>query len=783
MVLETRKSRPALSGIFFALFLLFVSFENVSPAESKRKSVLLICSAHPEMPFFTGYFAGLREVCDRFHPGLVEIFQEFLDTVRIDDAEYINTLPGYYKAKYASRKLDAIVTVVPEGIPFMTQTAHSIFPGVPVISFDNTLYGSTTNFDVDGCVDLILHLQPAVKKLFIICGSHPLDKTFAQFVRSGEKNFPKLQFIYSEDLSFEELIKKVSALPPDSAIFFNSFFRDSKGINFVPVAVASEVSKAANCPMYGLGTVLMGNGIVGGPMFDSQEYGLATGKELLRVLYGETAVKEPRSTKMKLFKQVDEREMIRWGLSEENLPPGYEIVNRVPSLWRDHKHKVMAVFLFIFLESALIFSLLIQRRRKKMAEEELLGTLDVLEGKQKELSGALAVKNEILESLIESKTTLQTIISSMPAGVLILEADSGKIIEANRTSGELFGMQPEELRGQPCPGCCEACIIRDFDPGFPEAGSDSFECSIHDEGGKEIFLFKTVAGIMLNGRLHIIECFLDITERKNAERKTRETEAQLVHADKMISLGTMAAGICHEINNPNNFILMNASLQELTWKEIVEKVDKYVEEHGDFLVGDVPYSIVRNGIPVSLRCVVEGSERIRTIVRDMKAFVSQSPPGIKEKIDINAVVRTSVNLLSNKLKKSTQNLIIEYGDDIPPAEGNAQRLGQVVINLLLNAAEALPDREKALNIKTFYNREQGKIILQVGDEGVGIDPGNLKRIFDPFFTTKRENGGTGLGLSISLSIIKAHGGQILITSKPGEGTTAGIEIPAADRFD
>ena len=454
------------------------------------------------------------------------------------------------------------------------------------------------------------------------------------------------------------------------------------------------------------------------------------------------------------------------------------MVNRVPSLWRDHKNKVAALFLFIFLESALIFSLLVQRRRKKTAQKELLGTLDTLEGKRKELSGALAQKNEILTSLVESKTTLQAIISSIPAGVLILEADSGKIREANRTAEELLGKQPGELGGQPCPGCCKPCIIEKFNRDFPEAGSDSFESSILDNEGREIFLFKTIAGIKLHGRPHIIECFLDITGRKNAEREAREREAQLVHADKMISLGTMAAGIGHEINNPNNFILMNASLQELAWKEMVEKVDQWVEENGDFPIGNMPYSLVRERIPGSLRCVVEGAERIRTIVRDMRAFVNQSSEGMKEKIDINAVLRTSINLLSNKMKKSTNNLTIEYGEDIPPAEGNTQRLGQVVINLLLNAAEALPDSGKALEIKTRYDRGQGKIILEVRDEGIGIEPENMKRVFDPFFTTKRESGGTGLGLSISMNIVKAHGGDILIASKPGEGTTAAIELPA-----
>ncbi len=605
-----------LPGLLLALAIAVVPGSAYSE-EQAEKNVLIVSSLNYSMPFYSHYIAGIREVCDRFHPGRVTLFEEFMDMVRFGTTRYMSLLPDYYKAKYESKHLDAIIDA--------TQFISPIFPGVPTMA---TLRTSGL-FDLDGCIELIVHLQPAVRKLFIVTGSHPFDQGFAGLIRKTGKNFPGLEFICLPNDSYEELIAAVRSLPPNSAIVFMSFLTDKKGCTFVPAEVCRGVCQAANCPVYGMVTIMMGNGIVGGPLFDHHRFGMRMGEELLRLLYGEQVIHEPAETEV--VKQVDEREMIRWGLSERNLPSGYEVVNRVPSLWRDHKSKVVALFLFIFLESALIFSLLVQRRRKKIAE-----------------------------------------------------------------------------------------------------------------------------------------------------REAREREAQLVHADKMISLGTMAAGIGHEINNPNNFILMNASLQELAWKEMVEKVDWWVEENGDFLIGNMPYSLVRERIPGSLRCVVEGAERIRTIVRDMKTFVNQSSEGMKEKIDINAILRTSINLLSNKLKKSTKNLTIEYGEGIPPAEGNAQRLGQVVINLLLNAAEALPNSDKALEIKTRYDRGRRKIILEVKDEGIGIDPENMKRVFDPFFTTKRERGGTGLGLSISMNIVKAHGGEILITSKPGRGTTAAIELPAGD---
>jgi PAS domain S-box-containing protein len=758
MTVERWKSCLVLSGILLAVIVFSVFPGNASSAEPDRKNVLLVTSAHPEMPSFPQYFAGIREACDQFHLGMVDIFQESLDTLRIGDSEYIRALPGYLKAKYASKKLDAIIVKSPGEAPFADPSADSFFSGVPVISV-----GMAYPLDVDGNIDLILHLQPGLRKLFVICGSHSQDKVLAEFVRKSEKNFPELEFTYTENLSFEEVMGAVSALPPDTAILFCSFFKDGKGLNFVPPKVAAKVSQSANRPMYGVITTLMGKGIVGGSMVDPHERGLMAGRELVRVLFGESATNEPL-VKLKYIKHVNEREMVHWGLSESKLPPGFEVVNRVPTLWRDYRHETVAVSLFIFLESSLILSLLNQRKRKKIAESELTDTL--------------VQKNEILESLTESETTLQATLASIPVGVLILEADSGRIVQANRAAEELLGRQLKELKDRPCPGCCNPCVTSELNPGFNQAGSGSYESVLHGKEGKTTPVFKTVAEMVIHGKVYNLECFLDITEKKNAEREAKKREAQLFHADKMISLGTMAAGMCHEINNPNNFILMNASMLEWAWKGTLEKLDEHTQEHGDFTLGNLPYSHIRNRIPTALRCISEGSQRIRTIVNDMKEFISSRPSGIKYKVDINDVVRSSLNLLSGKLRKSTDNLKIEYGERIPPVEGNAHLLGQVIINLLLNGAEALPDPQKAMKIATSFGRDEKKVIVEVRDEGLGIEPENLKRIFDPFFTTKRETGGTGLGLAISLNIIEAHGGHILITSTPGEGTAAVIELPA-----
>ncbi len=778
MFWNSRKTRRILSGFFFAPILLLFLPGIVLSAEPARKNVLLVSFAHPEMPFYGGYFAGIREACDEYDPGAVEIFQEFMDVVRLSDPKYVSSLPDYYRTKYASRNLDAIVTSNPDVYQSLAWDIDSIFPGIPVLYDDDKKNAPNAMVpDIDGCIDLALRLQPTLKRLFVIAGSHPMDVKYMGAIRRSEEEYPKLEFVYLQGYSFDDLISTVSVLPENSAIFFSSFFMDSNGSSFVPVEVARKVSRIANCPMYGVVTTLMGHGIVGGSLLDPRELGVRTGRELLRVLYGENAVDELAPLKMKAHKKIDEHELLRWGFSAAHIPAGYEIVNRVPSIWREYRQPMILVILFIFAESALIFSLLIQRRRKRTAEKKLLGTLDALEHKQDELSSTLSLKSKILESLRESETTLQTILSSIPVGVLIVEADSGIIRQANRAAGELMERSWEDLTGIVCPGSCKFCNI-DVLSGKPtNGGTTSFENCIY-AGGKKTYVLQTIDRITLDGKSHFVECFLDITGRKAAEKEAREREAQLVHADRMISLGTMAAGIAHEINNPNNFISLNAPFLKVAWESAVDRLDDYVAENGDFPMGRLPYSRAREHIPALLRGIMEGSERIRNIVHDMKEFVAEKPAWLVEDIDINWVLKTALNLLSNTLNKSARNLTVEYGPNIPVLKGNAQRLEQVIVNLILNAVQALPDPEKALSIKTSYEPQNSRIVVEVSDEGIGIALENMKRIFDPFFTTKRESGGTGLGLAISNNIVRSYNGRILISSTAGEGTTARLELPA-----
>ncbi|UCH95980.1 MAG: PAS domain S-box protein [Candidatus Aminicenantes bacterium] len=283
-----------------------------------------------------------------------------------------------------------------------------------------------------------------------------------------------------------------------------------------------------------------------------------------------------------------------------------------------------------------------------------------------------------------------------------------------------------------------------------------------DEQGKTIYYEGTVE---------------DITEKKKAEEKAKFQEQQLLQADKMIALGTLVSGVAHEINNPNNFVMMNTPLIQQLWLGILPILEKYHEENGDFTVEGFNYTELRHTVPELFKGIMEGARRIKNIVKELKNFSRQESEEIEQSVDINTVVKSAVTLTSPMIRKFTNRFNVHYGQHIPTFPGKFQRLEQVIINLIQNSCQALPDKEKGILIVTGFEKETNQVVIKVTDEGIGIPSNDLKHITNPFFTTRRDSGGTGLGLSISSSIVTSHGGTVNFESTPGKGTMAAITLP------
>jgi len=268
--------------------------------------------------------------------------------------------------------------------------------------------------------------------------------------------------------------------------------------------------------------------------------------------------------------------------------------------------------------------------------------------------------------------------------------------------------------------------------------------------------------------------------RRQVNKRTADLhiqQQQLIQADKMSSLGILVSGVAHEINNPTGLLLLNLPVIHEAWLDCQEILEERYEQQGDFVLGGLAYSTMRNEIPAMITDMNDGALRIKRIVNDLKDFSRQDSIDSREPFNLNDVVATAIRLAENSINSSTDNFSVKYSKSAPIVTGNAQRIEQVIINLILNACQSLTARSNGIKMRTFSRSDNRHICLQIIDEGCGIEERNLTRLLDPFFTTRREKGGTGLGLSISSGIVKAHEGELLFESPPNSGTTVTLKLP------
>lgn len=277
------------------------------------------------------------------------------------------------------------------------------------------------------------------------------------------------------------------------------------------------------------------------------------------------------------------------------------------------------------------------------------------------------------------------------------------------------------------------------------------------DAGASDYLPKPVDPEILATRLLIAERAIADSARRASERQ--DMESRLAFADRMASVGTLTAGVAHELNNPLMYVLSNLRLT----REEIEAID------------ETEWS---ERVKQQLEEAIHGALRMQDIVRDLKTF-SRVDDDPRSNVDVRMVLESSINICWNEIRHKAS-LQRDFGPT-PAVHVNESRLGQVFLNLLINASQAMPDREVSSNritVRTGTDAE-GWAVVEVEDNGTGIEPERISRVFEPFFTTKAVSEGTGLGLSICRSIVHDAGGTIEVESEPGRGTRFVVKLPAS----
>jgi len=380
----------------------------------------------------------------------------------------------------------------------------------------------------------------------------------------------------------------------------------------------------------------------------------------------------------------------------------------------------------------------------------------------------LVNKNEELlsltEKLKESKNKLQTLFDAITDQVVMIDRDFN-IKMANRKEGADSGKCFAKIFNfsQPCERCPGAMV-------FQQKKSITLE----EKYGDEYYLLQAYPIFDNEGEVDgVLEFSRLITKQKNMEM-------QLMQTDKLASLGQLVSGIAHEINNPNTFIRGNVSIIQEAMKDILPILDEYARNDRNLQIARLNYDVFKSNILILLEDMAQGTNRIKMIVEGLRKFAKRDDGVLNDEVDLNEIIQSCLRLVTNQIGRKTK-VKLQLNGNIPKVKGNSQRLEQVVVNILLNASQAIEKKMGSLVISTAHLEKENENLLKISDDGKGIDGKTLKQIFDPFFTTKRNQGGTGLGLSIAYGIIKEHKGRIEVESKLGSGTTFSLYIPVTQK--
>lgn len=265
---------------------------------------------------------------------------------------------------------------------------------------------------------------------------------------------------------------------------------------------------------------------------------------------------------------------------------------------------------------------------------------------------------------------------------------------------------------------------------------------------------------------------------RQTESALNDAERQLQQAQKMEALGTLVAGVAHEINNPLNLILYNLPLLQKTWADLLPVLTAHRRDEPGKKFGGLTYDFLREHLPQLIADMGMAAQRMAKIVADLKNFSRQSSLSDQGPLDVNAAVRNTLRLSQSTLHKSGVAVRLEMAENLPEIQGNLHNLEQVVLNLVINAVQAIGHPHGEISIRTGVSLNDGWVWIQIADNGRGVSPDIADRIFLPFVSDKQAQGGTGLGLSVTYSLVKAHGGEIAFEPRTGGGTVFTVRLPS-----
>jgi len=733
------RSRACVGLHLLIPILLFLSLTLGRVHADSPPRVLLLFSNDRLLPANQRYDEGIRRALDPQGGQLaVTFFGEFLDAVRLGGEAREEAMEEYLKRRYRDLPPQVLVALGPEALKFLLARRDSLFSGVPLVfggigvdEFDPSqdlsgVAGLPMKLQVTPVVEALLAMRPKTREILLVHGASASDRHWRDTaLRQCAALEQRVKITDFPELSLAELKSSLANLSDEKAVLYLAYFQSPAGESYTPARVAKELASVSAVPIVGPYDTHMGTGVLGVSTSPFEEDGFALGNLIRRILSGEKAedigILPPSPQRLIL----DARQMERWGI--HSVPTGAEVRYKQPTLWEQHRTGVIVGLCVVTLQALLISGLMVARARERRVAKELRFSEDRFAG----------------------------IFRGSPAAISIVRQSDGRIVDVNPgwenaagvSRGDAIGRTPLEA-GMVIGGDAEERFRQFLASGKPLYGYEQLQ---RGSDGRERVLSLTAELITL----HNDPCFIIVAKDVTEQHELEHARQQLAHTSRLAMLGEMTASIAHEINQPLGAILSNTDAADM----LLARPEPPLSE-----------------VKLILSDIRNDNRRASAVIKKVRALVGRRDID-RVLVDVNELLGESLRLMTHEIHRRGVTVVPELAGGLQHLHADPVQIEQVVINLMLNAMDAMKDTPLASRKLVLRSSpENGDAVrISVEDSGHGIPSDTLPRIFESFFTTKE--GGMGLGLALAQSIAEAHGGYLSAENNASTGATFHLILP------
>jgi C4-dicarboxylate-specific signal transduction histidine kinase len=713
-----------------------------SAMAAPTRNVLMLYSNNRLLPANIEIDRGFRETIAAPTTRNTDIFAEFLDVPAFSGPAYEQDTATYLRQKYAARPPDSIVVAGESALGFVLRHRAELFPDIPVVHvavakaflqssppLPPDVIGVPVEYDALGTVELALRFHPNARRLVAVTGSSAWDRERESALRAGLARLQQPPVEFLAGLPTADVVKRLREFGSDDVVYTPGYFKDGAGREFVPRESVVLMAAASGAPVYGPYSTFIGTGVVGGRMPTYIDMGREAAKSVNRLLDGDpiSAIRLPAG--IPAVTQVDWRQARRWGISEGKIPPDAIVHFREPTFWETYRTQAIVAAVVILLEAGLIVALLIERRLRRR-------TAAALEESEKRIT--LAAHAARLSMWMWDLTHDKVWATAK------LRQRAGLSKETPVSFDQILRTVYPADRDR-------------FDRAVREAAANNRELDVEYrviQPDGEVRWFAARGHVASNEGQCLTGVKMDITPRKAAELQAEKDRSALTHISRVSMMGQLSAAIAHQLNQPLAAILGNAE----TARKMLGREQADLAELREILDD-----------------IVTEDNRAAEVIRRLGALYKRGEMPLAP-LDLNELVRETLDLVRAELTIRQVETVIELDPSLPSVDGGRVQLQQVLLNLILNAADSMSSVDTSKRILVIRTTRDGESVqLCVVDRGTGIAPEDIKRVFDAYWTTKA--GGVGVGLAICYSIITAHRGTITAANNPDGGATFCFTLP------